>query len=34
LSIANDVVTNNDSLQDLEGKISTIHNFYLELCNE
>ena len=34
LSIANDVITNNDSLQDLEGKISTIHNFYLELCNE
>ena len=34
LSIANDVITNNDSLEDLEGKISTIHNFYLELCNE
>ena len=34
LSIANDVITNNDSQQDLEGKISTIHNFYLELCNE
>tara|TARA_B100001248_G_scaffold20768_1_gene13960 strand:+ start:845 stop:1438 length:594 start_codon:yes stop_codon:yes gene_type:complete len=34
LSIANDVITNNDSLENLEGKISTIHNFYLELCNE
>tara|TARA_B100000212_G_scaffold218267_1_gene165355 strand:- start:88 stop:681 length:594 start_codon:yes stop_codon:yes gene_type:complete len=34
LSIANDVITNNDSLQDLERKISKIHNFYLELCNE
>ena len=34
LSIANDVITNNDSLEDLEGKVSTIHNFYLELCNE
>jgi len=34
LSIANDVIANNDSLQDLEGKISTIHKFYLELCNE
>lgn len=34
LSIANDVITNNDSLEDLEEKISTIHNFYLELFNE
>ena len=34
LSIANDVITNNESLEDLEEKISTIHNFYLELFNE
>tara|TARA_B100000900_G_scaffold245461_1_gene208699 strand:- start:1054 stop:1647 length:594 start_codon:yes stop_codon:yes gene_type:complete len=34
LSIANDVITNNDSLEDLEEKISTIHNFYLELFND
>ena len=34
LSIANDVITNNDSLEDLEEKFSTIHNFYLELFNE
>ena len=31
LSIANDVIPNNDSLEDLKLKVSEIHNFYLEL---
>ena len=32
LSIANDVLPNNDSLDSLQSKVDKLHNFYLGLC--
>ena len=33
LSIANDVIPNNSSLEDLKARSLAMHNFYLRLCN-
>jgi len=33
LSIANDVLPNNDSLDLLESKVANLHKFYLGICN-
>ena len=32
LSIANDVLPNNDSLDSLHSKVETLHNFYIGIC--
>jgi dephospho-CoA kinase len=33
LSIANDILPNNDTLDILESKVTALHKFYLGICN-